>query len=254
MGHLGRLVQETADSMPIVGPDHRQTQRLHMPSNDIANLPIHRLWLAIVYCFLKGEIGVLDKEPRGVTDISHQVGFIEVSVVAIFEDTDVQVYYISILQRSCVRNPMANNLIYRSANTPRKIVIVEGRRVGILLNDELMNQSIYLLCGHSHSNCLVTQVQGLPPDLAGQTYLFYFFLSVYWDDSVRFALKPYIRFARLCIVWSLNMFGNTPVVLERVRERSERSSVLVSIPFFFLLVEQLMNIPERLEASLITEE
>ena len=112
---------------------------------------------------------------------------------AAFVHTDVQVYYVSILQGPRVRNSMTNYLIYRSANAPWKIVVVEGRRVGILFNDELVDESVDLLCGDSDSHRLVAHVQGLSPNLAGQANPFDFLLCVDWGYSVCLALKPDIR-------------------------------------------------------------
>lgn len=93
-----------------------------------------------------------------LTTLPDQEGFIEIRMEALFIDTDIYVQDVSFLERSGVRDPMTDHFIHTCADTFRELVVVQGRRVGIIIYNELVGQSVYLVSSHSYLHLSMSEV------------------------------------------------------------------------------------------------
>jgi hypothetical protein len=111
-------VKEIAYSMTAVCPVYRKpTLVSYLPilfyilAYNIADLSVHSARLTYFEGFLKRVIGLFDQKFARFGDLAYQISFIEVDVHAVLINSNIEVDYVSILQRSHVGYSMAYYLV-----------------------------------------------------------------------------------------------------------------------------------------------
>ena len=85
---------------------------------------------------------------------------------AIIVCSHVEVDNVALLQRSCVRDAMTNNLVDRGAAATREIVVVSWRWIGSLGNDVIMHDLINFLCRYTRCHGCMARIESLASDAA----------------------------------------------------------------------------------------
>jgi hypothetical protein len=101
------------------------------------------------------------------------------------------------------------------------VIVVQGRGVSIILHNELVTYSVYLLSGHSHFYSFVDVIQCQSAKFADLSGILDLLILI--DRSVLISLALHLsqRNACLCIVRSLNMLWHRSMTLETVWEGSQ---------------------------------
>lgn len=126
---------------------------------------------------------------------------------------------------------MANDFVNTRAAGSREIVVVQGRGVSVLADNEIMNCFIYLFSGHARLYHRVSEIKCLS---ANQTRLSYSFdggCIIYWNILVHQLLEMLVWLSILCVVRFFDMVRYSPSTLKRVRVGSHRSSIEAAICF-----------------------
>ena len=132
--------------------------RLDVTPNLISYATVLDARTTFSYCFHSGIVCGLYQIRRLLIYFSNKVGLVAVSVKAIQVDGDVQVDYIALLKWSCIGNTMANDFVHASAETPWESMVVEWTWIGIVTNDEVMDNFVYFLSGDSWLNRSMTNI------------------------------------------------------------------------------------------------
>ena len=251
--HVGSLMEHASSPVSIVRPHNRQSQWFYMVCNDVAALSVHSLGLAVGNGLHQRDVSVLHQELRRVRHLTNEVGLIQVGVEPVLVETHVDVDDVSFLQGAGVGDSVADDLIDRCAATSGEKVVVEGGRIGVVGDDELVNLPVNLLSRHSWRHQTVPQVQSLPSEPASLPDFIDFLLRVHWDHSVCLRLEPNVGLATLGIVGLLDVVRHLSLALERVGVRPQRTLVVERIRLLSLLMEQFVNSPETFEAGLVAE-
>ena len=127
-------------------------------------------------------MGSPNKFLRRICYFSDAVSFIEVAVESILVNRNIAVDDVSILKRTEVRNPVADDFVDTCANALWKLMVVERTWVGVVLNDDLMNNAIDLVCRHSDLNSSMRSIKCKSSNSARLSNSFYLFFSVDWYD------------------------------------------------------------------------
>lgn len=86
-----------------------------------------RIAITLRYGLIQTSTSILDQFDSHFIHISNQVRFIQITVKSVMVDGNVDIANITIFELVLVGNPVANNLIDRSAARFRELVIVQGR-------------------------------------------------------------------------------------------------------------------------------
>mmetsp|Transcript_2653 Transcript_2653/g.7510 ORF Transcript_2653/g.7510 Transcript_2653/m.7510 type:complete len:281 (+) Transcript_2653:475-1317(+) len=105
-------------------------------------------------------------------------GLRAVAVVAVQEDSDIDVNDVAILKRPGVGDAMADAFVHRRAHALRKLAVVEGGGVGAGIDNHLMHKDVDLLCGDSRLDELPCLVPYLCSELASGSHLYNLLLIV----------------------------------------------------------------------------
>ena len=141
----------------------------------------------------------------------------------VFEHCNIKVYDVSILQRASIRDAVANDLVHRGAATARESVIVKRGGIPVVFNDEFVNDTVDLLCGHTNSNRLVAEVQGFSRYLGAVSNELDLLWSVSGYNLISNLLFLDIWVARISVIGFLDVVWNPSPASEGIRERSHGS-------------------------------
>ena len=89
-------------------------------------------------------------------NFTNEIGLIKITVETILVNSDIKVYNVTVLKRTSVWDSMANDFIDTGAAATRETVVVKGARVGIILNNEVVDSFVDLFSGHSRFNHTMT--------------------------------------------------------------------------------------------------
>ena len=150
---------------------------------------------------------------------------------------------------------MADAFVDRGAATPREVIVIQGRRVGILTDYVVVDCFVNGLGCRSDLDCTMTSIQCLSTDDTDFFDLLNLFGSMDRRVLVSKLLEMSIRSSGFIVVWLFNMIRNSSVTHKRVRVRSERPRKLESRLYLLVsfFVTQLVETPQLLETVLAAE-
>ena len=94
-----------------------------------------------------------------------------IPVHAIEKTTDIKGHDIAVLQWPTIGNAVTNDFVNRRAERFGKTGVIEGRGVGVLLNQTIVTEDIQVFRGDAGLGVLEDDIQGGPGELRGGAHL-----------------------------------------------------------------------------------
>lgn len=92
-------------------------------------------------------------------------GLVKVPMKATMVHSNINVTNVAIHQWSLVWDPVADNLIHRSAARFRKTIVVERAWITVTLNTGFVNYSVYFIGGYTYCHSFGGFIEDLSPQL-----------------------------------------------------------------------------------------
>ena len=139
--------------------------------------------------------------------------------------TNVYVDNISFLEGSGVWDSVTNYFVNRGAATSWEFIIVQRRRISIILNKIIMNHLINFFSCYPWRNNPVRCINPSSRNFTRCSRLgdFFFRMNIYRFISQ--ILETPIRRRSLCIIWFLNTIRHSSMSDKTIRMWSHRSSI-----------------------------
>lgn len=137
VGDVRLAVEERVDSVPAVCPDHGAAVLGGVVLNHLPQGAEHQARLDRGNCQVQALTRGLHQPHSigvGLGLVAHVVRLVQVRVVAVHVNRHVQVYDVAILEHVLIRNPVADDLVHRSAHGLGEVKVVERRRVHVELD------------------------------------------------------------------------------------------------------------------------
>ena len=145
--HLWVFVKDLADAVTAIFPNYRASLLFSMLLDGVADVAEVDAWLdhlnAYAHALMAYSTDTFGLQRR----LADQEHFAGVAVVAVFDDCDINVDDVAVLETFVAGNSMANLMINRGANGFGKPVVVEWRRDRLLLVDNVPMTDVVQLTG-----------------------------------------------------------------------------------------------------------
>ncbi len=142
-----------------------------MALDDMANVAQGGAGADLGQAQAQGLLGYLDQaagEDRRIADKEHLAG---VTVVAILDDSDVDVEDITFFQALVAGDAMTDLVVDRGADGAGKTPVIQGRRDGsLLLDDEVVTAAVEFLRGHARDHVVLDHFQNLGRQTPGKAH------------------------------------------------------------------------------------
>jgi len=182
MEYLGFFVEAAADAVTAVLPYHGVAVGFHVALDGFTNIAKMGAGAYHVDTLPHGLVGNVTQsfsKHRRLPDTEHLAG---IAMIAVFDDGDVDIDDVSLLQFLLTRDAVAHLVIYRGTDGFGKTVVVErcGDRF-LNIDDIVVTESVQFGSGDTHLYMRFNHLQHFGGETSGHAHLFDLFRGFYGD-------------------------------------------------------------------------
>lgn len=161
MRNIRGSVEESVDSVATVALHHTEPMTRHMALDDVAQISESLSWPHHGNRLLQTLVRHFHQFLVLLRHVAHEERLVEVSVEAAMVHGHIHIAQVAVLQRPHVGDAVTDHLIDGRAAGFWEVVVVQWTWVTVVLDGGLMDDTVYLIGGHSHcrriGSCIETQ-------------------------------------------------------------------------------------------------